>query len=198
MNNLISIVIPTYNRALVIAGTLDSVLKQTYENWECIIVDDRSSDHTDELILQYVKSDQRFKYYKRPEFMIKGPNSCRNFGYSKSSGVFIKWLDSDDLLYEKTIFEQLKHFDSDTDAVICPLLKKDLETEKELGVNQISSEDTIKSYLEGTISYFVSGPIWRRSFLEKIDLKFDNTITNLDDWDFNLRALYENPKLVLM
>ena len=66
-NPLVSIIIPTYNRAHLIGETLDSVLAQTYQNWECIIVDDGSSDNTDDVVNDYVKKDPRFKYYYRPD-----------------------------------------------------------------------------------------------------------------------------------
>ena len=69
---LVSVIIPTYNRAHLIGETLDSVLAQTYQNWECIIVDDGSSDDTDEVIGEYVKKDNRFKYYHRPDEHLPG------------------------------------------------------------------------------------------------------------------------------
>jgi glycosyltransferase involved in cell wall biosynthesis len=83
MNNqpLVSVIIPTYNRAHLIGETLDSVLAQTYTNWECIIVDDGSSDNTDEFVGKYVKKDSRFKYYHRPEEHLPGGNGARNYGF---------------------------------------------------------------------------------------------------------------------
>ena len=76
---LVSIIIPTYNRAHLIGETLDSVLAQTYQNWECIIVDDGSSDNTDEVIGAYVEKDSRFKYYHRSDKDLpKEPSASRN------------------------------------------------------------------------------------------------------------------------
>lgn len=71
MKPLVSIIIPTYNRAHLIGETLDSVLAQTYINWECIIVDDRSTDDTKEVIDSYLYGDVRFSYFKRPEKYFK-------------------------------------------------------------------------------------------------------------------------------
>ena len=73
---LVSIIIPTYNRAHVIGETLDSVLLQTYCNWECIVVDDGSSDNTSEILDNYCKKDTRFQYYIRPTNRKKGAGSC--------------------------------------------------------------------------------------------------------------------------
>ena len=64
---LVSIIILTYNRAHLIGETLDSVLAQTYTHWECIVVDDGSTDATDEVLATYVEKDSRFQYHHRPK-----------------------------------------------------------------------------------------------------------------------------------
>ncbi len=110
---LVSIIIPTFNRAYIIKDALNSIIAQTYTNWECIIVDDGSTDNTNELINSYLKKDSRFKYYKRPKNKLKGPSSCRNLGYEQSEGEFIQWFDSDDVMHpeklEIKIAYALKH-----------------------------------------------------------------------------------------
>ena len=106
-DKLISIIIPTYNRASILGQTLDSVLRQTYTNWECIVVDDGSTDATDKLLAKYCMLDPRFKYFKRPKEKLKGGNVCRNLGFELSKGGFIKWLDSDDLLSDDLLFSQI-------------------------------------------------------------------------------------------
>lgn len=96
--DLISIIIPTYNRAHLIGETLDSILAQTYTNWECIVVDDGSTDRSDDVIGNYVKQDTRFKYFKRLSNKPKGANACRNIGLEKAEGNYIVFFDSDDLM----------------------------------------------------------------------------------------------------
>lgn len=98
INPLISIIIPTFNRAHLIGETLDSIIAQTYTHWECIIIDDGSCDNTDELIDAYQKRDTRIKYHHRPNNKPKGANSCRNIGLSESKGDYIIFFDSDDLM----------------------------------------------------------------------------------------------------
>src|SRR5690554_4749576 len=97
-NPLVSIIIPTFNRAHLIGETLDSVLAQTYKNWECIVVDDGSTDGTDQLMGDYLAKDGRFKYHKRPDSKPKGANACRNIGLDKALGEYIVFFDSDDLM----------------------------------------------------------------------------------------------------
>ena len=100
---LVSVIIPTYNRAHLIGETLDSVLAQTYQNWECIVVDDGSSDNTDEIVGEYVKKDSRFKYFHRPDEHLPGGNGARNYGLYAAQGDYVVLFDSDDLMTEDHI-----------------------------------------------------------------------------------------------
>lgn len=95
---LVSIIIPTYNRAYLIGETLDSILAQSYSQWECIVVDDGSVDDTEEILQSYIQNDSRFKYHKRPACKPKGANACRNWGVELSKGHYIVFFDSDDLM----------------------------------------------------------------------------------------------------
>lgn len=105
---LVSIIIPTYNRAHLISETLNSVKAQSYRNWEALIVDDGSSDGTSLIVEKYLEKDKRFRFLRRPEGYPKGAPACRNFGFEKSMGSFINYLDSDDLLEESKIAIQIE------------------------------------------------------------------------------------------
>lgn len=95
---MVSIIIPTYNRAHLIGETLDSVSAQTYTNWECIVVDDESTDSTTSVIAKYAHKDKRIKLFKRPNTKPKGANACRNMGLNKGKGDYVVFFDSDDLM----------------------------------------------------------------------------------------------------
>lgn len=193
---LISIIIPTYNRAHLIGETLDSILVQTYPHWECIVVDDGSKDNTAEVIRDHIKKDSRFQYHKRPINKIKGPNSCRNFGFELSKGEYVKWFDSDDVMYPELLRIQLDSFTDITDVSVSKLEYYDFENDKFIKENIIFSDNLIEDYLIGKITFYISGPLWKRTFLEKQSELFDEKISNLDDWDFNLRMLYQKPEIV--
>lgn len=195
MNPLISIIIPTYNRAQVISKTLESIIAQTFADWECIIVDDGSTDNTEEVIDNYIKKDSRFRYFKRPQDRIKGPNSCRNFGFELSKGSWVNWFDSDDIFTNNALESFTKVMHSDLDVIVAKLIKIDSNTNEILGYNRIFTKNLLQDYYTGLVSFYVSGPLWNKSFLNNQKELFDEKIRFLDDWDFNLRMLYQKPKI---
>ncbi len=100
-NPLISIIMPTFNYSSYIGEAIDSVLKQTYSNWELIIVNDGSTDDTEKIVKKYLKKDKRIRYYKNEKNI--GVAKSRQKGLDNSKGKFIGHLDSDDLLYPTAI-----------------------------------------------------------------------------------------------
>lgn len=108
MNIQVSILIPCYNSAPFVAETLDSVLAQTYANWECIVVDDHSTDNSVEIINTYCqKYPEKFKLYTNPR---KGACAARNYGISKASGELFQFLDSDDILDKDKLERQIQYY----------------------------------------------------------------------------------------
>lgn len=95
MNNLISIIVPSYNSSKFIAQTIDSVLAQTYQNWEMIIVDDKSPDNSNNIIKEFYQKDNRIKLIQLEK--NSGPAIARNIGIKEAKGRYIAFLDSDDL-----------------------------------------------------------------------------------------------------
>lgn len=118
-NPRVSIIISNYNRVHLIGETIDSVLAQSYLNWECIVVDDRSTDYIKELMEFYCEGDNRIQYHQRPIDRPKGANACRNYGFEISKGEYIQYLDSDDLLSEDKIEAQVKLLMSNNEIDVC-------------------------------------------------------------------------------
>lgn len=189
---LVSILIPTYNRAHLIEKTLDSVHAQTYQNWECIVVDDGSTDTTEELLLSYTAKDDRFQYHKRPDTYLPGGNGARNYGFDVSSGAYINWFDSDDLMMPNKLKIQISMLHQTTyDYAICQSLMYDMDNGRELGLraNRVSSDNIFQDYIKFKIFWLTQAPLWKRSFLEKYDLKFDENLKQSQDYDFHIRVL---------
>ncbi|RJX37293.1 glycosyltransferase family 2 protein [Paenibacillus pinisoli] len=91
---LVSVIIPTYNRADIITSSIQSVIDQTYRNWELIVVSDCCSDHTKEVVESYSKSDPRIRFIVNNR--TKGVGGARNCGLLSAQGSYISFLDSDD------------------------------------------------------------------------------------------------------
>lgn len=112
----VSIIIPAFNRAHLIGETLDSIIAQSYINWECLVVDDGSTDTTVSVIEEYVENDSRIKLFKRPDSKPKGANACRNIGLNEAEGDYIVFFDSDDLMTENHLEVKvigMREFDCD-------------------------------------------------------------------------------------
>jgi len=194
MNNnpLVSIIIPTYNRAHLIGETLDSVLAQTYTNWECIIVDDGSKDNTDEVVGEYLEKDKRFKYYHRPDEHLPGGNGARNYGFMMSKGEYVNWFDSDDLMLPIKIESQINEFKkSNLDMITCFALGFYDNIRKEntfeyFKPKKLKSEVPSFDLLNGNLNFSTPGPLWRREFLENKEL-FDERLKKSQEADFNFR-----------
>lgn len=103
-NPLVSIIVPCYKQAHFLNDSLQSVLNQSYFNWECIIVNDGSPDNTGEIAQKWLVKDSRFKYIYQEN---KGVSSARNLGLDSALGEFIQFLDSDDILEDDKIMLSL-------------------------------------------------------------------------------------------
>jgi glycosyltransferase involved in cell wall biosynthesis len=112
---LVSIVIPVYNGEKYLADSLDSVLCQTYQNWELIIINDGSTDSTEQLILNY--QDKRIKYLRNDD--NKGIIFSLNRGLRESKGVYIARLDADDIALPFRIEKQVEFLSENPDYVMC-------------------------------------------------------------------------------
>lgn len=115
----ISIIIPVYNRVHLVAETLRSIKSQSFTNWECIIVDDGSSDGTQDLLKAIALKDKRFTILERPSHTIKGGNTCRNIGLEAAQGNYIQFFDSDDLMQPNMLEHKIQLLEQgDFDYVI--------------------------------------------------------------------------------
>lgn len=110
MTPLVSVIVPCYNQAKYLDEALQSVLKQSYENWECIIVNDGSPDNTENIAKKWVLKDERFKYYFQEN---GGVSSARNLGIENANGEYILPLDGDDKIAKDYIKEAIISFEKD-------------------------------------------------------------------------------------
>ncbi|MEG1820941.1 MAG: glycosyltransferase family 2 protein, partial [Malacoplasma sp.] len=116
MSIIVSIIMPSFNSEATIERSIKSVLSQTFNNWELIIIDDCSTDSSHEVIQHYVDQDIRIKLICLEE--NSGAAAARNTGIEHAKGQFIAFLDSDDYWHPEKLEKQLKYFEQyDVDVV---------------------------------------------------------------------------------
>lgn len=201
MTPLISIIIPTFNRADLISETLTSVLSQTYKNWECLIIDDGSTDNSAKVIEEYLYLDSRFLYFTKLESRAKGASSCRNFGLEKAKGHFIIFLDSDDLLDEHCLTNRIEFalLNKDHDFWIFKMSAfQDVRQNIKFVCGEANVKDenlwSKKKLLQGNHPFMITGPLWKIEVLSFLG-GFNEELTLLEDLDLHLRALKKGFKL---
>lgn len=181
MNDLVSIIMPTYNREKTIKRAVDSLIKQTYKNIEIIIVDDGSKDNTKDIVTNY--SDERIRYVNLVE--NKGANYARNKGLSLAKGKYITFQDSDDEADLNKIEELVKYInDNPCDVVFCNVRVKKDNGYKVLIKEQIKDNKLLDKLLWGN---FISmeALLMKSKVLE--DIKFDVDLLRFQDWDLVIR-----------
>jgi glycosyltransferase involved in cell wall biosynthesis len=189
---LVSIIIPTYNRAHLLGETLDSILEQTYQNWECIVIDDGSSDTTAETVETYLKRDSRFQFFSRPNEKPKGANACRNFGFEKSKGVYIQWFDSDDLMHPQKISIKINYALSfKADAMVSThSTVKAIAIPEELPITVFESSEFYVDFILGKKPVITDDVLVRREVVGSH--RFDENLHKAQEYEFFTR-LFEQP-----
>ena len=199
MQSSISVIIPCYNQAHYLSETLKSVLVQTYQDWECVIVNDGSTDDTEQVAFEWMKKDDRFKYVKKEN---GGLSSARNAGLKVAAGEYIQLLDADDLLE----LDKLKYsamclqnnikvdiavsgyryfYDSDAQRELKIFGPNNFLPE--VAIDRNDKKDIIKLFARSN-PMVVSAPLYRYNVFQRIG-DFDEYLSALEDWDFHFRCV---------
>ncbi len=118
-NPLVSVIIPTYNRGWILKEAIDSVLAQDFTDFELIVVDDGSTDNTQDILTSYKEKIIVEKHSRN-----KGVSAARNRGITSASGQYVSFLDSDDLWLPQKLSTQVDFFNANPDALICQTEEK--------------------------------------------------------------------------
>lgn len=181
---MISIVIPSYNRGYVIGKSIESVLRQTYSDFELLIVDDGSSDNTRDVVSNF--KDERIRYVRVDE--NKGANHARNIGVDLARGDYVAFQDSDDVWRVDKLQKQMEYISSnDVDAVFCLINQKNNEFSRIYPI--IKNDESLKEHVlvENLIS--TQTLLAKRSVL--LQEKFDERLPRFQDWDLAIRLIYK-------
>ena len=195
-NPKISIIIPVFNREQMIKECLNSILNQSSSSWECIVVDDGSTDKTIETVVEYSKQYPQIKFLKRNSDK-KGASVCRNIGAKESIGEYLVFLDSDDLISSEFIKTRLKwiknHKNQDYYVFPSSFFKNSPGDLKKLWNLLNKPKDDLIRFFDGDNPWHTTGVVWRRNSFFKIK-GFYEPAQSMQDWEIFVKALIRGLK----
>jgi len=193
---LVSVIIPMYNSEKYVSDPLNSVFTQSYTNWECIIVDDGSTDSSKKIAKEFCKKDKRFRYYYQSN---SGQSAARNHGLKLSSGDYIQYLDADDVLlpnYLETMTEQSEHLEDNVilysdfflgnsnNIFDTKLMNRPASIGKDITFNEMYRMFALDFLLIPSCFLFPRKAIW--------NIKWSENLNHAEDWDYYLSLLRNN------
>ena len=195
MNPSISIVTPLYNRENLVGQTIESVLQQSMDDWELLVVDDHSSDNSLAVVERFQKSDARVRVWSRKSD-VKGAPACRNEGLAESKGSWVIFLDSDDLLGPNCLANRLDACSESEgyDFQIFPS-EQFRKTPGDLKLPwYVKTVDPLTGFLRRPI-WQTTAAIWNRNAIEQLN-GFREDLLAWQDWDLFVRALISDQKFI--
>ena len=185
----ISVIVPVFNRKDLLKETINSVLEQTVEDWELILVDDGSVDGALEFSETVALKNNRVLHLRNTTGK-KGASICRNLGLKAASGNYIMFLDSDDLISKKCIENRIAviNENSDLDFLVFPmLLFKRRVDDLRLLQNKNTDENPLDRFLKRENVWLQ--PLWKKYFFQESLRGYSENFLSFQDWEINVRAL---------
>jgi len=178
---LASIVIPCYNQSKFLKETLISIINQHYEHWECIIIDDGSTDHTSSIARQFESKDKRFKLFVTPN---QGVAKARNFGIQQSIGTYILPLDGDDLISDSYLKEAINAFENNPKLKVVYSHAQFIGFQKGIwDLEPYSYKNLLRSNM-----IFCSG-VFKKNDFDTTEGYDPHLTEGLEDWEFWIQLL---------
>lgn len=183
----ISVIVPCFNQAQYLDESLQSVLDQTYQDWECIIVNDGSSDETETVAKKWLHTDSRFIYFFKEN---GGLSTARNYGIKRAAGEWILPLDADDYISRDYLDLAKNYFDRNDLKVIYSKARKfgltnDIWKLREFSLEQLAIENV-----------FFCSAFFRKHDWERVGGYDKNLNIGLEDWDFWIGLLKNGGKVL--
>jgi len=206
---LVSVIIPCYNQAKFLSDAINSLILQSYDNWECIIVNDGSTDDTYSISQSLVKSDPRVKVVHQNN---KGLSEARNSGMRVAGGDFFQFLDADDMLENDKLRMQIEffHYNPEVDIVFgdaryftteTPLLRDfgpyAVDNTKAWIPDSWNAEGTLLEKFISRNLFPVNCPLIRRSVFSKVG-EWNKNLDALEDWEFWVRCVSKGVNIELL
>ena len=200
INPLVSVIVPCYNQAEFLSQTLESVLNQSWHNWECIIVNDGSIDETEKIALEWCSQDNRFLYFKQKN---SGVSVARNNGLKQAKGDYYQFLDGDDIIRNDKFKLSLDLANSEEESILVisnfKMFTNNLKNESEPYCKLIPSEFNYVSFLKKWDVEFTI-PI-HCGFFDRRSLDgflFNENLSGREDWFMWLYAIKNSTKNIFI
>jgi glycosyltransferase involved in cell wall biosynthesis len=193
MNPKVTIIIATYNREKYFLETLLSIQKQTFTDWECLIIDDGSTDRTVEIISPILAQEPRFRYFLRPESYKKGTSGSRNYGLDIAKGDCIIFFDDDDIVHPQNL-ELCVNELSKNDISFCRYIRDvffddfdcTFDYSKKYTSFYIDSND-LEKMLKNELHFNSCAVMWKSACFA--EARFNEKISYCDEWELYSRIL---------
>ena len=190
----VSIVMATYNRAHLISATLDSIINQSFENWECLIIDDGGTDSTREILQPYLNQDYRFQFHYRTSKHKKGLPGSRNMGIEMAKGKYLIFFDDDDIVHPDNLqicVDILSHKSYDFcrydklafNEKFTPSLIENNPKYKMITVGK----ENIEEMITGKLPFASCTVMWKRECFD--NHKFNEELLYAEEWECYSRIL---------
>jgi glycosyltransferase involved in cell wall biosynthesis len=194
MKPFFSIIIPVYNVAPYLRECLDSVLAQTFTDWECLCVNDGSTDESGAILDEYAQKDPRFRVFHKKN---SGVSAARNLGLDNVRGEWVLFLDSDDLLANTCLGAIVEHLTDEIDWLSFNAQTMDargtiIDECRPRKVWTLSREDFSKCSIDLNV---VWGNCFRRAWLDECQLRFDTELSVAEDSLFMSLGLIHTQKM---
>lgn len=196
-NKKVSIIVPVYNVELYIEDCLNSLLNQTYSNYEIILINDGSTDNSIEICSKY--NDKKIKIYNQNN---KGVSIARNVGISLATGQYIMFVDADDMVSEKYIENLIKSIEeTNTDMVVCGYTKEKAElvnkkNSQEIKGEIINANTMLENMMENNLQEgYLWNKIFKKSIINDNSLEFKEGVNVWEDLYFVIEYLSKSDKI---
>lgn len=180
MSILVSIVVPCYNQAHFLKDSLQSVLNQTYTNWECIVVNDGSPDNISTVIKNWLDKDSRIRYVEKEN---GGLSSARNFGIRQSKGEYILALDADDILHKDYLLKLVPELQNDETLAIVSSYREFFRG----NINNVFYKEKAKGSTYRNFMFeniLMPSSLYRKKYWEEVGGYDENMKKGFEDWEF--------------
>jgi len=193
LEDRVSIIAPVFNTSKYLEEFIQSIIGQSYKNWELLLIDDGSTDNSASICKRYAQKDSRISLMRRPESREKGAQTCRNIGLENAKGYYVIFYDSDDIIADYALEQRVRYMQQnpDLDFAVFPLLgfRDSINNGFELllGHGKKPTLDEFVGYAPPP--FVVVTNIYKRSSLIDNNLLWDVNLKSLQDSHYNITAI---------